>query len=165
MVLKSYLAVFMTNFVDVVVEQFVNQVDVGQEHSSAAVPCESDFIKYLSNILGLFHLFSSLSNKLAELIPLMSDNFPTTEATHWYNHVWWYKYYELTSNIDCQINNNQSLHDIKIISIVIFVYLKELIWKKIFRRKSRNINNLKKLRTLLRGLWTKKRKKCRNSYS
>lgn len=33
----SHLIAFVTNFVDVVVEEFINEINMGQEHSSAAI--------------------------------------------------------------------------------------------------------------------------------
>ena len=76
----------MADFVDVVVEEFVNKIDVRQEHSSAAVPGESQRVKDFADVLLFLHLFGPIAHQLAELFPLMCDDFTTTKTAYWNYH-------------------------------------------------------------------------------
>ena len=78
-----------TNLVDVVVEQLINEVNMGQKHSSATVSTESQLIQYLSHIyiLSSLSVFVSFPYHHAELFPFVSDYLAATEATHWNDHV------------------------------------------------------------------------------
>lgn len=78
----------MTDLIDVIVEQFVNEIHMWEEHSPAAVPGEPQGIQDFANILLLFHLLRALSNQLAEFLPFVSDHFTTTKTADWDYH--WY---------------------------------------------------------------------------
>ena len=84
---SSVLIAFVTDFVDVVVEEFIDEIDMWEEHSSAAVSGESEGIEYFSDILFFLHLFSSFSHQFAELLPLMCDHFTTTKTTYRDDHL------------------------------------------------------------------------------
>lgn len=79
----------VADFVDVVIEQFVNQVHMRQEHPPAAIPAEPQFVQHLPHIH--FHLrvtvLVTLAHLLAELLPLVRDHLPAAEATNRDYHV------------------------------------------------------------------------------
>lgn len=76
----------MTDFVDVVVQQLINEVDMGQEHSPATVSGKAKGIKDFANVLFFLHLFGSFSDQLTEFLPFMCDHFTTTKTTDGDDH-------------------------------------------------------------------------------
>jgi hypothetical protein len=82
----SHLIAFVADFVDVVVEEFIDEIDMREEHSPAAVPRESECVKNLSGVLFFFHFFGAFSDKFAEFFPLMCDDFTTTKTAYGDDH-------------------------------------------------------------------------------
>ena len=84
---QSYISV--TNFVDVVVEQFVNEVHMWQKHPPAAVSAESQLVQYFANVYTFMRIaiLVTFTYKHAELVPFMSYDLPTTETTNRDYHV------------------------------------------------------------------------------
>ncbi len=77
----------MTDLIDVVVEQLVNQIHMWEEHSPATVARETQRVKDLAYILLLFHLLGALTNQLAEFLPFVGDHFTTTKTADWDYHL------------------------------------------------------------------------------
>jgi Sec-independent protein secretion pathway component TatC len=86
---KSSELALVADFVDVVVEQLIDEVDMGEEHPAATVAIEAQLIEYLSNI----HVFPrvavliSIPHHFAELVPFVSDHLTAAEASHWNYHL------------------------------------------------------------------------------
>jgi hypothetical protein len=76
----------MTDFVDIIVEQLVNQIHMREEHSPAAVASEPKSVQNLAHILFLFHLLGPFTHELTKLLPFMGNHFTTTKTTHWDYH-------------------------------------------------------------------------------
>lgn len=78
-----------TDLVDVVVEEFVDEVHMGQKHATTAVSSEPQWIQDLAHVHTLLWLsvFVSFSHHHAEFLPLVSNHFAATEATHWDDHL------------------------------------------------------------------------------
>lgn len=82
--------------VDVVVEKFGDQVDVSQDHSSAAVPAETELVKgecldafdrlvFLVVLSGL--LLLELLDQVDEPVVLVSNHLSAGKASNWDYHV------------------------------------------------------------------------------
>lgn len=84
---RSHFSV--SDFVDVVVEQFIDEVHMGQEHPSAAIPIEAQLIQDLANVDSLqrFSVLIPLSDQQAELFPFVGDNLSAAKATHGDDHL------------------------------------------------------------------------------
>ncbi len=84
---RSHFSV--SDFVDVVVEQFIDEVHMGQEHPSAAIPIEAQLIQDLANVDSLqrFSVLIPLSDQEAELFPFVGNNLSAAEATHGDDHL------------------------------------------------------------------------------
>lgn len=80
---------FAANLVNVVVQQFVNQIHMRQKHPSAAIAIESQFVQYFAYIYTLFRLaiLIPLSDHQAELFPLVGDDLAAAETTNWNYHL------------------------------------------------------------------------------
>jgi hypothetical protein len=87
--IKGWSHFSVSDFVDVVVEQFIDEVHMGQEHPSAAIPVEAQLIQDLANVDSLQRLsvLIPLSDQQAELFPFVSDNLAAAEATHGDDHL------------------------------------------------------------------------------
>ena len=77
------------DFVDVVVEQLVDEVDVREEHASAAVSVEAQLVQDLPHVhLGpRIAVLVPLAHLLAKLLPLVRDHLPAAEAANRNYHV------------------------------------------------------------------------------
>lgn len=82
--------------IDVVVKQLGDQVDVGEDHPSAAVPVQAEIVqsKSLDALLAVVFLLSLaclfffvLLNQVNELVVLVSHHFAAGEASNWNYHV------------------------------------------------------------------------------
>ena len=83
----SHFIALVTDLVNVVVEQLINEIHMREEHPAATVPRESQRIQNLAHILFFLHLLSSLAHQLAKLFPLMRNHFTTTKTTDWNDHL------------------------------------------------------------------------------
>ncbi len=63
--------------VTVVVEQLIDEINVRQQHPSAAVPFESKDVQRLPTISRLLPHVRVLLDQLCELLPLMCDDLAT----------------------------------------------------------------------------------------
>ena len=79
----------VSNFVDVVVEQLVNEVDMGQEHPPAAVSTEAQLVQYFADVDSLLGvpILVALTHQEAELVPFVSNHLAAAEASDWNYHV------------------------------------------------------------------------------
>ena len=84
--LASHFVAFVADLVNVVVEQFIDEIHMWKEHSSAAVSGESESVEYFSDILFFLRFFSTFSDEFAEFLPLMCDDFTTTKTAYGDDH-------------------------------------------------------------------------------
>ena len=112
----THRSLIAAKFVDVVVEEFVYEVNVREEHSSAAVAGESQSIQNLSHVDSLLRIsvLVSFSNESTKLFPAMSYDFSATEAPDGNYHV---ESIIITKSQNANVNSNayiKSNHSSKI---------------------------------------------------
>lgn len=73
---------FLLLFVDVVVQELDDQVDVGQNHASAAVTLASELVE---RVFGVNLLFV---DQVEVAIPLVAHDFAAGEAANWNDHLY-----------------------------------------------------------------------------
>lgn len=81
---RSSELALVADLVDVVVEQLIDEVDVGEEHPAAAVAIEAQLVEYLSHIhvLSGVAVLIAVAHHFAELVPFVSDDLAAAEAPH-----------------------------------------------------------------------------------
>ena len=72
-------------FVDVVVEELDDEVDVGQDHAAAAVTLATELVEC---VLGVNFL---LVDEVEVAIPLVAHDFAAGEAANWNDHFFIYR--------------------------------------------------------------------------
>lgn len=83
----SHFIALVTDLVNVVIEQLIDEIHMREEHPAATVPRESQRIQDLAHILLFLHLLSSFAHQFAKLFPLMRNHFTTTKTTDWNDHL------------------------------------------------------------------------------
>ena len=80
---KASNLISIVDFVNVVIEQLIDEVDVRKEHAPAAIPSEAQLIEDLTNFDFLrLAILIAFAYHFTELFPFVCDHFTAAEASH-----------------------------------------------------------------------------------